>query len=206
MHPMGLRGSSSAGFVRVVRGPVWKNRMARSQQPDVCRAIPLHNYLPDIRDLRAPPASERRLCLFSLLSHHCPLSQDHFSLLVAIAFLSPLPHTVLLWLAPPALRVRIHYFIPPHSLCCGARCQKTCILLSFFPFVAPPASAHTFPVPIIFYFLFPPPLQLVATLLFSSLPCLLRFVPPSLVIPFDSCQNITPSPGANNTRAYLLFK
>lgn len=169
-----------------------KKRIARSQQPDVCRAIPLHNYLPDIRDLRAPPASAA--------SVSSPLSLIVSSSLSALSrpFLPPCRYCF--FISSPtysvALAVHIHYFIPPHSL----SCQKTCILLSFFPFVAPPASAHT--SPIIFYP--PPPFSLWPPCF--SLPCLLRFMPPSLVIPFDSCQNITPLPGRQQHRSLFAIQ
>lgn len=79
------------------------------------------------------------------------------------------------------------------------RRQKKCIPPSF---VSPPASAHTFPVLSIVSV---PP---AAPDHLALLPCLVSFafVLPSLVIPFDSCQNITSSPGGDNTRTYLLFK
>lgn len=161
---------------------------------------------------RTSGTCERReqACLFSfcpLLSlHHCPLSQDHFSPLAIAFFISSPTYSLALASAPPfpAPRVRIHYFIPPHSLSCGACCQNTCILLSFYPFVAPHLHHHVHLLSLLFFYLSPPFSSLWSPCF--SLPCLLRFVLPSLVIPFDSCQNITPSPGANNTRAYLLFK
>ena len=107
--------------------------------------------------------------------------------------------------APLRMHTFISLFLP--LWLCSILSWNTCIFPDFLPCSTTPASAHTYTITLFFFSL---SLSLTAgghlALSFPHHPRRLRFVLLSLVAPFDSCQNITPSLGTDNSTAYLLFK
>lgn len=80
MHPMGLCGAPQMDLCESV---CLCERILSSQQPDVCRAIPLHNYLRTsgtYKHSEWDPTLSLLLC--PLLSPYCPLSSVYFFLFV----------------------------------------------------------------------------------------------------------------------------
>lgn len=130
-------GSSLGGFVWVCE--CLCKRILSSQQPDVCRAIPLHNYLrtsgTSKRSERASSSSvsfSLSLIVSSSLSTLSALFLPSSSLLVFRAFFKSSP-TYSLFFSPlslsPPLHVHINFFIPP-SLAVQLPCLNTCMLVS----------------------------------------------------------------------------
>lgn len=180
-HPMGLKGALWMDLFKCVC--VWEGRILSSQQPDVCKAIPLHNYLRTSGTYKhSQPAPALSLCLClalssssssSLLSHFLPLCPQGFFYPPSLSLSLP---------RPPYVLTNINFDISTSS---AVHAQ----------------SIHSHPL-----FL----TQLVATLLslpHLPSPCLHGVVLLPLVTPFDSCQNITSSRSADNSvGAYLLFR
>ena len=129
------------------------------------------------------------LCLCGLLS--C-LTYAHSLAFFFLFLLSTPPHAYIHFFIPPPLAVQhlelehMHFpWLPPlfHHPCIGTYIHNN----SFFFSLSLTAGGHL-------------------ALSFPHHPRRLRFVLLSLVAPFDSCQNITPSLGTDNSTAYLLFK
>lgn len=137
--------------------------------------------------------SELQLCLFffvpyclfiivSLLSLFLPLP---LSLSVLLFPLSHCCFSLSLSFSPPP--ACIHVFVYSSLSSCTAPMREHMHFTVFLPLLPPPASVHTYTLSLFSLS------QLVATLLSLFLPCLHLLVLLSLVIPFDSSQNINSS-------------
>lgn len=87
MHPLGLCGALQLDLCECV---CLCERVLSSQQPDVCRAIPLHNYLRTsgtYKHSQRAPALSLFLCLLLSL-HQCPFSSVYFFHFLAFSLVS----------------------------------------------------------------------------------------------------------------------
>lgn len=195
MHQMGLCGALEMDLCERV---CLCERIWHSQQPDVCRAIPLHNYL---RTSGTYKHSERApaLVFFSpvLSLHHCPRSQvcSFLPLCVALSCLilykqSWFQFSLPLFPPPPHLTLHayIHFSIPS---CTAPMPEHMHFSVSLH--VLPPLHLHIhiqfhcFSLSQLVTTLSPPRHHLLLSLLLT-------------------CQNITPSQSTESSRTYLLFK
>lgn len=108
-------------------------------------------------------------------------------------------------LSPQHPSACIHSFLySSPSGCAASRAGTHAFSLTSSP-VLPPLHRHIH-LQWLFFFFFSFPAGGHLALSSPHRPRRIRFVLPSLVAPFDSCQNITPSLGTDNSTAYLLFK
>lgn len=186
MHPMGLWGALQMGLFECVSVCVkeyWALGSQMSAEQSLCTITSRHLGPVSTASERAPaPAPSPFLCpsvVSSSLSAFPRLFLPTSFLLVCVHFFFYIfSHTVLLFFPFPlslALHGHIHFFISP-SLAVPEHMHFTVFLTA----VLLHRRIHMQSL-----------FQLVTTLLSLLLFCLLRFVLLSLVIPFDSCQNLT---------------